>query len=119
MFSRSTSSNLFFTVFFIIVFMLFATPTPSLEVGASESARTSMSQVMDYFGNQAAVRKHASAAEGIRPAEHFPALTFLLVAMLLAAWRARPGAHLSFRPQIARRLTRLLLSPIKFTSLFV
>lgn len=120
MFSRDISSNRWITLVLMMVFMLFATPTPGLEVSAGESARTSMSHGMEFFtSNQATVRKHSSATEGLRLAGHISAFSFLLLAMKNAASRALPKARVSFRPQIARRLTRLLLSPIKFTSLFV
>ncbi len=49
MFSRDISSNRWIPLVLMMVFMLFATPTPGLEVSAGESARTSMSHGMEFF----------------------------------------------------------------------
>ena len=119
MLSRDNSSKHWFSLILIAVFMLFATPTPIPEGGASESARTSVSQGMEYFTNQATVRKQSSVSEGMRFAAFLTALSLAMRSLLKAAPRMLPETHLSFHPRIARLLTRMLLTPIKFTSLYV
>ncbi|TDF98635.1 hypothetical protein [Paenibacillus piri] len=114
MLSLHRSSNRWFSVIMIAVFMLFATPTPSLEINPNESVRGS-SQGFEYSTNMAA-RKNASVLDSKR----FTVFAlFVISGFMLNALRARSEARVSFRPQIARRLTRLLLSPIRYTSIYV
>ncbi|NOU95794.1 hypothetical protein GC093_21580 [Paenibacillus sp. LMG 31456] len=117
MISLHRSSNRLFSIIMIAVFMLFTTPTPSLEIHAGETVRTSSSQGIEYNTNLV-VRKN-TVSESKRFASYVPALLFVLCVVLHLSLRALPTTRASFRPQIARRLTRMLLLPIKFTSLNV
>ncbi|UQZ82185.1 hypothetical protein SK3146_01342 [Paenibacillus konkukensis] len=119
MLSRDTSSNRWLSLILIAVFMIFATPTPSLEGNVSESGRTVVSQGMEYFSNQATVRKQASSAERLRLAAFLAAFFIVLRSMTNEVRLVLPETNLLFHPLIARRLARMLLTPIKFTSLYV
>ncbi|MBW7477241.1 hypothetical protein K0T92_21215 [Paenibacillus oenotherae] len=118
MLSRDTSSNRSFSIVLIVLFMVFAMPTPLVETNISETARTVLTKGIENIASKVVIRKHI-VPEGMRLAALFSALSFLLVAMIRATWGSLSETHLSFYPQIARRLTRLLLSPIKMTSVFV
>lgn len=119
MLSRDTSSIRWLSLIMIVVFMMFATPTPSLESNVSETARTSVQQGVEYFSSKATVRKQNSSADTMRWSMLFSVLAFLLVGLAQAVRRAIPESHVTFHPLIGRRLIRQMLSPIKFTSLFV
>lgn len=118
MLSRDISSNRSFSLVLIVVFMVFAMPTPIVESYVSETTRVILTQGIENKVNKVVLRKHI-VPEGLRLAALFSALSFLLVAMIRATWGSLLETHLTFYPQIARRLTRLLLSPIKMTSVFV
>ncbi|CAG7621904.1 hypothetical protein ACFQI7_05280 [Paenibacillus allorhizosphaerae] len=118
MFTRDISFNRMISLILIMFFMVFATPTPTVEANTGETTR-SVSQGTDYFVQQATVRKHASAHKSGLLAALFSALSLLVLFLMNAFCRVLRESHVSFRPQIARRLTNLLLSPIKFTSHFV
>ncbi|TBL81089.1 hypothetical protein [Paenibacillus thalictri] len=119
MLSRRISLNRLFSLILIAVFMLFATPTPSLEGNANESARTAATQGIEYFTNKATVRKMTSASEGLRFAALLAALSTVLRSLTYRLRRMLPESRLSFRPHIARRLARMLLTPARFSSLYV
>ncbi|WP_028552824.1 hypothetical protein [Paenibacillus sp. UNC451MF] len=119
MLSRDTSSNRWLSLILIVVFMLFATPTPSLESNVSETARTSVQQGVEYFTSKATVRKQNASSDSMRWSMFFSVLSFLLISMSQGLRCAIPETHVTFQPLIARRLIRQILSPIKFTSLFV
>ncbi|MFC6454534.1 hypothetical protein [Paenibacillus vulneris] len=119
MLSRVISSNRWLSLILIVVFMLFATPTPSLESNVSESARTSVQQGVEYFSSKATVRKLNSSSDAMRWSMLFSVLSFLLAGLVRVIRRVCSEAHLTFQPLIARRLLRQKLTPIKFTSLFV
>lgn len=119
MLSRDTSSNRWLSLILIVVFMLFATPTPSLESNVSETTRTSVQQGVEYFSSKATVRKQNASSDTLRWSMLFSVLSLLLMGMTQGLCRAIPETHVTFHPLIARRLIRQILSPIKFTSLFV
>ncbi|CAG7604872.1 hypothetical protein PAESOLCIP111_00746 [Paenibacillus solanacearum] len=117
MFSRDISINRMISLILIMIFMVFATPTPTLEANSGESTR--VSQGTDYFVQQATVRKHVSAYKNSLFAALFSVLSLFALFMMNAFCRVLRESHVSFRPHIARRLTHMLLFPIKFTSHFV
>ncbi|MCR8632853.1 hypothetical protein [Paenibacillus radicis (ex Xue et al. 2023)] len=118
MISLHRSSNRWFSIIMIAVFMLFTTPTPSLEIHAVETVHSSSSSQGIEYNTNLVVRKN-TVSESKRFASYVPALLFMLCAVIHFSLCGLPAARASFRPQIARRLTRMLLLPIKFTSLNV
>ncbi|MDR6549059.1 hypothetical protein [Paenibacillus qinlingensis] len=119
MISHVCFSNRYFTVVFIAIFMIFATPTPVAESGLNESARTTVQQGIEFYSNHTTVRKQISSSEMLRLLTHIAALAAILQGLLLATRYTRIISHLLFHPLIARRLTRMILSPLKFTSIYV
>lgn len=119
MLSRYISSNRLFSILFIVVFMIFATPTPMMEANANEAARTAVHQGMEFYSTKTTVRKQTSASDTFRVMAQFAALFAAVFGLLFAVRRVLTESHLSFHPLIARNLTRLLLSPLKFTSMYV
>lgn len=119
MISRFCLSNRFLSVILIAIFMIFATPTPMAESSLNESARTTVQQGMEFYSNHTTVRKQTSSSEMFRLLAQIAALSAILQGLLFAVRCVMFEPHVSFRPLIARRLTRMLLSPLKFTSLYV
>ncbi|WP_409343562.1 hypothetical protein [Paenibacillus sp. MBLB4367] len=119
MISQIISYFRYLSTILIAVLMVFTMPTPSLEsqVG-SETARTAFAQGMES-NVKWLVRKQGSASEGIRLAMLLSASLLLFLSWKAASLRILPATRIAFCPLIARRLTRLRLSPIKFTSLYV
>lgn len=118
MISRNSSSNRSFSLVLIVMFMIFAMPTPIVESYVSETTRAILTQGIENKVSKVVLRKHV-VPEGMRLAALFSALSFLLFAMIRATRGSLSETHITFFPQIARRLTRQLLSPIKITSIFV
>lgn len=119
MLSRFISSNRWFSIVFVAVFMIFATPTPIAESNVTESARTAVHQGMEFYSTNTTVRKQTTPSETLRVLALLAALGAVLHGLLYAVRRVLAESHISFHPLIARRLTRMLLSPLKFTSLYV
>ncbi|MFB9326674.1 hypothetical protein ACFFSY_12185 [Paenibacillus aurantiacus] len=119
MIDRVFSLNRSLSLLLLASFMFFVTPFPCLEIADSESAVTSSSNGMEYFPGKSAVRKQSPVTSGLRIAELFPIVFFLLAAWTQLIRRARMDVGVTYEPRIARSLTRLMLTPIKFTSTFV
>ncbi|GIP39398.1 hypothetical protein J31TS4_26780 [Paenibacillus sp. J31TS4] len=113
--------NHWISITLVFVLMLFVTPTPTStpETSASESsARTSASQGSES-AVQLIVRKQSSETDQKRMSRYFPAALALAGALLFNGYRRKLTPRVSFAPLIARRLSRLLLAPIRYTSTFV
>ncbi|MFE5323005.1 hypothetical protein ACFQ88_30445 [Paenibacillus sp. NPDC056579] len=119
MITRFISSNRMLSVMFIVVFMIFATPTPIAESNINETARTTVQQGMEFYSTNTTVRKQTSTSETLRVLAYLATLHAVLHSLIPMVRRVLTEAHISFHPQIARRLTRMLLSPLKFSSLYV
>ena len=118
MISLPRSSSRWFPLILIMAFMLLTTPTPSLEMTPHESVRNSASQGIEYNPNML-VRKSASVSESKRFSSHSSLLLFILCVLSYRCVRSVRAFRALLRPQIARRLSRLLLFPIKITSVYV
>jgi hypothetical protein len=118
MYNRAYSRNRWLSLILIVTFMLFATPTPSLELQSIESKNTSVSHGMDYFVQKTTISKRIPLPEATRFFTMvIVILSILLCSMMSILCRILRETHVSFKPLISRRLTHLLLSPINCTTL--
>ncbi|WP_284641807.1 hypothetical protein [Paenibacillus silviterrae] len=120
MIRRAFSSNRWLSLLLIVVFMLFASPTPSLEVKPLETGKSSSSIGIDYFEAKSTTRPHVSTFDdSLEFAKATPLFSLLLCAMMSLLCRTLRSTHVPFEPLISNRLTGRFLFPIQRTSNYV
>ncbi|MBW7454348.1 hypothetical protein ACFOLF_09765 [Paenibacillus sepulcri] len=118
MFSQYISMKRWISLIFLVIFTIFSMPTTITESTAGETTRTVVSAGMENKTNRISVsHSHISLGEKMRLSTLVSALFFAVSLFLKSTVRVPLGTHVSFHPLIARYLTRLLLFPIKKTSL--
>ncbi|UVI30867.1 hypothetical protein [Paenibacillus spongiae] len=115
--SQVYSSIRFISSVLIALFMLFATPTPIPETIINEATRTIVSPTVESI-----VKPHVRTGSVITAKMKLTAMAAVFSFLVLAAYRFSGVTYVPracYRPTIARRLRRLKLAPVKYTSLFV
>jgi len=116
--SFNFSSIRWISTILIALFMIFSTPTPLPETTImNEAARTVVAPTVESF-----IKPHVRTGSAIAAHLRFSALAAVMLLSMLAAYNNNLRTtvpRVSVRPIIARRLRRIKLAPVKFTSLFV
>jgi hypothetical protein len=120
MIGRILSSTRWLSLLLIVVFMLFASPTPSLEEKPFEIGKSTASIGIDYFIEKSTTRTHSSTLDhSLEIAKATPLFSLLLWAMMSFLCHTLRHTHIPFEPFISKRLTGRLLFPIQRTSNYV
>ncbi|GGD75052.1 hypothetical protein [Paenibacillus nasutitermitis] len=120
MLSRCISVKRWFSLLFLVIFTVFSMPTTISESVPGETTRTVVSAGMENKTSRISVSQHhVTLLEKLRLASLVSALFFAVILFRKYAIRTLLDTHVSFYPLISRCLTRLLLTPIQKTSLFV
>jgi len=115
--SQVYSSIRFISTVLIALFMLFSTPTPIPETVMNEATRTIVSPTVESF-----VKPLTRTGAVITAKMQLTAMAAVFSFLVLVAYRTSGNMFVPralYRPTIARRLRRLKLTPVKYTSLFV
>lgn len=120
MIGRIFSNNRWLSLLLIVVFMLFASPTPSLEEKPFDAGKSSASIGIDYFIEKSTTRTHSSTFDhSLEVAKVTPLFSLLLWAKMSLLCHTLRKTHFSFKPLISNRLTGRILFPIQRASNYV
>jgi hypothetical protein len=123
MICRAFFGNRWFSLLLIVVFMLFASPTSSLETNPPEAGKSSASIGIDYFAEKSTPRILISTLDEklklSKSASFFSWLSCFIYAMMGLLCLTLRNTYISFSPLISILLARRFLLPIRSFSNYV